>query len=72
MLFKYASEEFLTLVTQIKNLVEFEIASYSVTSTLQQTNFRHTLIMNLKLILELNNDGELIIIDNIPEVSDDE
>ena len=66
MLFKYASEEFLTLVTQIKNLVEFEIASYSVTSTLQQTNFRHTLIMNLKLILELNNDGELIIIDNIP------
>ena len=56
MLFKYASEEFLTLVTQIKNLVEFEIASYSVTSTLQQTNFRHTLIMNLKLILELNND----------------
>ena len=39
MLFKYASEEFLTLVTQIKNLVEFEIASYSVTSTLQQTNF---------------------------------
>ena len=66
MLFKYDSEEFLTLVTKIKNLVEFEIASYSVTSTLQQTNFRHTLIMNLKLILELNNDGELIIIDNIP------